>query len=220
MRRKRGYEKPVEKCGLFFGNRQGSIDCSPSAAPVTQDETTAITGQPSSVMTAPPAKPYIGNYSRRLVEPFTVISDSQITSLQPQFLRVPSRPPLELCEDPKASCEASRSSQRGRQAESIKTSWYESGTAFLGKAVRSCYTASKSKYDQAASWCKQGLALAEFRKTAMHSALGSYIRDLTETKIAKVSIGATAMARSGRPNPPWTQCTGTDYWRRSPYGRG
>jgi hypothetical protein len=118
MRRKRGYEKPVEKCGLFFGNRQGSIDCSPSAAPVTQDETTAITGQPSSVMTAPPAEPYIGNYSRRLVEPFTVISDSQITSLRPQFLRVPSRPPLELCEDPKASCEAPPSSQCGTQAES------------------------------------------------------------------------------------------------------
>jgi hypothetical protein len=182
MRRKREYEKPVEKSGLFFGNRQGSIDCSPSTSP------------------AEPTKPmYPGNVSRRVADPSAKIPG--------QFL---APPPTSTSREQPYDQPPSPSlfSYHGTQAKSIKPSWYESGTAFLSKAATSCYTASKSRYDQATGWCKKGLALAGFRETAMHFALGSYIRDMTETKIAKMSIGATAMAESVRPGPHWTRCTG------------
>ena len=207
MRRGPGYEKPVgntsENTGLFFGNRQGSIGGKPSTASFKDNETTANTDQSSSGTNATPAKPmYSGNVA---YHPSTAIQQS--ASGKSQYLRVPSPPPSEYLEEPKPFCEASPSSQCGTQAESIKPSWYESSTTFPGKAARSCYTASKSKYDWAAGWYKKGLALTGFRQAAMDSCFGSYIWEMTRTKPASMSIGATARAWIARPPQSRTQCT-------------
>jgi hypothetical protein len=194
MRRGPGYERDVDKTGVCFGHRPGLQDCGTSTTPAN-----------------PTKQMYPGNVFPRLTDQSEVISG--------QFL---APPPTSTSQEQPYDQTPSPSlfSYHGTQAESIKPSWYESGTAFLSKAAKSCYTASKSRYDQAAGWCNKGLALAGFRETAMHSALGSYIRDMTETKIAKVSIGATTMAQSRRFNRPWTQCTRGASWSRSLYGKG
>jgi len=221
MGRERGYKRPVEntcqKNGLFFGNRPGLIDVNSPTASFKENETTANSDQSSSLTNATPAKPmYSGNVAHH---PSTATPGSPI-AVRSRYLPVPSPPPLGYWEEPKPFCEIPQSSHCGTQAESTKPSWYESSTTFLGKAARSCYTASKSKYDWAAGWYKKGLALTGFRQTAMDSCFGSYIREMTRTKRATLCIGATARDHCEKlRHQPWIQRTnsmtnGPLWWSR------
>jgi len=204
MSRARGYIRPVsENTRLFFGNRPGSIGGKPSTASFKDNETTANTDQSSSMTNATPSKPmYSGNVAHHLSTP---IPDSQTTSVKSQYLRVPSPPPLDSWGEPEPFRKIRQSSHCGTQAESIKPSWYESGTAFLGKAKSFCKE-SVSYCGKAVGGWSERWSLSGHRETARQCTYRSHLHEMMRRSNASSTMGGLVKAWAANSHRLWTRC--------------
>jgi hypothetical protein len=206
MDRKRGYDRSVDDTGVCFGRRLGLRDCDTSTAAVTQDRTSAITDHSSPLLPAPSAKPYSGNVFWSLKQPFVAIPDTQIDSKIPQHLAIPVSP-LPDAPAPYKPYESFPPSHCGRQAESIKPSWSESGTALLERAKSFC-RASVSNLGEKAGKYRERWALSRYQSTARQSSYGSSSRGIRRTGNISSMIEGFAKALPTGLYTKWTQCTG------------
>jgi hypothetical protein len=184
MTRGRGYKRPVGDTGVCFGHRLGLQDCSTSTSP------------------AKPAKQmYSGNISRK-------IPSSQTPSIPSRFLTLPPSPLL--VGEPKPYCEPilpSPSSHCGTQAKSIQPSWFESGTAFLGKAKSFCKESASHFGKTAGGWTERW-ALSGQRGTARQSSYGSHLQSMMRGRNPSSSMGDLVRGWAAAPHRLYTQCIG------------
>jgi hypothetical protein len=182
MTRGRGYKRPVGDTGVCFGHRLGLQDCSTSTSP------------------AKPAKQmYSGNISRK-------IPSSQTPSVPSQSL---SLPPSPLLGEPEPYCKPilpSPSSHCGTQAKSIQPSWFESGTAFLGKAKSFCKESASHFGKTAGGWTERW-ALSGYQGTARQSSYGSHLQNMMRGRNPSSTMGELVKAWAAKPQRLWTRCT-------------
>jgi hypothetical protein len=88
-----------------------------------------------------------------------------------------------------------------------RSSWYESGTAFLGKAKSSC-KASASHFGKTAGGWTERWALPGYQGTARQSSYGSHLQNMMRGRTPSSTMGDLVRGWAAAPHRLYTQCTG------------